>query len=393
MSTYQTYRNRRILHMDLDTFFVSVERLLDPKLKSKPVIVGGTPFERGVVAGCSYETRKYGVHSSMPLRQAYRLCPNAIFLHGHYTHYGEYSRLVSEILTDIAPQIEKSSVDEFYLDLSGCEKLKGNTFTWAKEIERTITGETDLPLSFGLAANKLVAKVATTQRGKHSDTKGFEVQPGLETNFLAPLPIRALPSIGEVTEEALITFGLHTVGQIAKTSVQLLQKLFGKTGKRLFDYANGIDLSPVIHQREQKSISRENTFSEDTFDVQKIISTLHVLASDLAEELRSNGQLAQKLAVKLRYSDFHTVTKSQSVSYTNSTQDIYRIAELLLRKVWTRSIRIRLIGIEAHDFIEDLQQLYLFDGAKKEGKIDSVVDSINRKYGNNSLIYASHLVH
>ena len=393
MGTTDLHTKRQILHMDLDTFFVSVERLMDPKLASKPVIVGGSPFERGVVAGCSYETRAYGVHSAMPLRQAFRLCPNAVFLRGHYSHYGEYSKLVKEILTEIAPQIEKSSVDEFYLDLTGCERLKGNTLKWAKEIQRTVTGETNLPLSFGLAANKLVAKVATTQYGKHSEFKGYEVTAGAEGSFLAPLPIRALPSIGEVTEQTLLSYGMHRVGQIAQTPISLLQRLFGKTGKRLYEYSNGIDLSPILPQSEKKSISRENTFSEDTFEVEKIVSTLHMLCSDLSEELRSSTVLAKKISVKLRYSDFNTVSKTQSVSYTNSTQDIYRIAEILLRKVWTRRIRVRLIGVEASDFIDDLAQFYLFTEGKKEKEIDTVVDSLNRKYGNNSILYASHLLH
>jgi DNA polymerase-4 len=391
-TTSEIYRSRKVLHMDMDTFFVSVERLLDPKLNKKPVIVGGTPFERGVVAGCSYETRAFGVHSAMPLRQAYRLCPSAVFLRGNYTHYGEYSRLVSEILADLAPEIEKSSVDEFYLDLSGTERLKGNTFTWAQEIQKTISGETQLPLSFGLASNKLVAKVATTQRGKLIEPKGYEVISGDESSFLAPFPIRALPSIGEVTEQTLLTYGMHKIGQIAQTPIQLLQRLFGKTGKRLFDYANGVDLSPVLPTREQKSISRESTFSEDTFEPGLVTSTLHKLCSDLSEELRSNAVLAGKIVLKLRYSDFHTLTKSHGVSYTNVTQDIYAVAESLLRKVWTRRIRVRLIGVEANDLIDDLKQLYLFGGEKKESKIDTVVDSLNQKYGNRSIIYASHLI-
>ena len=250
--------------MDLDTFFVSVERLLDPALNKKPVIVGGTPTERGVVAGCSYEARAYGIQSAMPLRQAYRLCPTAVFMHGHYTHYGEYSKLVSEILNDLAPQIEKSSVDEFYLDLSGCQRLKGNAFAWAKEIQKTVNGETRLPLSNGLATNKLVAKVATTQVAKKDVSRAYVVSTGEESTFLAPLPIRAMPGIGEVTEQMLLTYGMHNIGQIAKTPLQLLQKLFGKTGKSLYEHANGIDYSSVIPSREQKSISRETTRRRST---------------------------------------------------------------------------------------------------------------------------------
>jgi len=382
--------------MDLDTFFVSVERLLDKKLENKPVIVGGTPFQRGVVAGCSLEARQFGIHSAMPLRHAFRLCPEAIFLRGNYVHYAEYSKLVKEIIADISPLTEKSSVDEFYLDLSGCERLKGNIFEWAKEIQDTVVGETQLPMSFGLGSNKLIAKVATTQIAKKIDAKAFNVDPGSEASFLAPMPIRALPTIGEVTEETLITYGMHHIGQIAKTSLQLMQKLFGKTGKRLHEYSNGIDLSPVIAQRERQSISKEKTFLVDTFEVDIILATLHTLTSELAEELRNSMKMTQKISLKMRYEDFTMPTRSQSLTYTNSTQEIYANAEKLLRAIWTRRNRVRLIGIEAHDLIEDLQQLYLFDGEtgqKRENKIDSVLDTINNKYGNHSIIYASHLIH
>ncbi len=383
--------DRKIVHMDLDTFFCSVERLLDPSLNKKPVIVGGSPFDRGVVAGCSYESRAYGVRSAMPLRQAYKLCPSGIFLRGNYNHYGEYSRLVAEILSEIAPEVEKASVDEFYLDLSHTERLKGNTFVWAQDIQKTINGETQLPISFGLASNKLIAKIATTQVAKKITEKSHSVPQGEETTFLAPLPIRAMPGIGEVTEKTLLTYGMKTLGQIATTPVQLLQRLFGKVGRSLHDRSNGIDLSAVVQTREQKSISRENTFGEDTYDVQKIVSTLHILAADLAEELRANKLLARKIGVKLRYTDFHTVEKSQTVNFTNSTQEIYTIAERLLRTVWTRRIRVRLVGIQAQDFIDDIAQCFLFGEEKKDTKIDSVVDSLNQKYGNNILTYASHL--
>jgi DNA polymerase IV len=394
MGTYTSDISRQVLHMDLDTFFVSVERLLDPALNKKPVIVGGSPFERGVVAGCSYEARTFGIHSAMPLRQAYRLCPTAIFMHGHYAHYGEYSRLVSEILNELAPQIEKSSVDEFYLDLSGCERLKGNTYSWAKEIQRTVNGETHLPLSIGLAANKLVAKIATTQFAKKDVTKAYIVEGGTERQFLSPLPIRAMPGIGEATEQILLTYGMHHIGQIAQTPIQLLQKLFGKTGKKLHEHANGIDLSSIVPSREQKSISRETTFAQDTFEVDKIVSTLHALATDLAEELRSQSVMAGRITVKLRYSDFTTVTRGLTISFTTVTQEIYRIAEKLLRSLWTRRVRIRLIGIEAGNLIEDFSQLFLFNiDEKKNNKLDSILDTLNLKYGDKSLVYASHLMH
>ncbi len=253
----------QIVHLDLDTFFVSVERILDPKLERRPVIVGGNPFGRGVVAGCSYEARAFGVHSAQPIRQAYRLCPQAAFLHGSYLYYAEYSRLVTAMLKEFVPLCEKSSVDEFYLDLSHTERLMGDGYRWAQEIRKTVNGETHLPLSFGLATNKLIAKVATSEVAKNNADRHFKVPEGQERAFLAPFPVRALPGIGEKIEEKVTTLGIETLGQLARTPVQVLQRFFGKNGRTMNEHANGIDYSPVIETREQKSYSREQTFVEE----------------------------------------------------------------------------------------------------------------------------------
>lgn len=380
MGTYKSQK-REIVHMDLDTFFVSVERLLDPALHNRPVVVGGSPLERGVVAGCSYEARAFGVHSAMPLRSAFRLCPEAIFLRGHYQHYSEYSHLVTEILTDISPLVEKSSVDEFFIDLSGCERLKKNSYNWAQEIQKTIRGETRLPLSFGYAANKLVAKIATTQIAKRTTDRHYKVKSGDERSFLSPMPVIAMPGIGEVTSDNLHSYGMERIGQIAVTPQPLMIRLFGKSGKVMHEHSNGIDLRDVIPYEERKSISRENTFPEDTYDTEKVFARLHSLATELAEELRTTKIFARKIAVKLRYSDFHTVTTSQKLNCSNSDKVLSEVAEKLLRKLWTRRIRVRLIGIETSDFLDDLEQLYLFTEEVQNSKLDSVMDAIRSKYG------------
>lgn len=381
-STYHIASQRQIVHFDMDTFFVSVERLLDPALKKRPVIVGGNPNERGVVAGCSYEAREFGVRSAMPLRSAYRLCPNGIFLRGHYKHYAEYSHLVTEILTDIAPLVEKASVDEFYLDLSGCERLHSGTYRWAQDIQKTVTGETRLPVSFGHAANKLVAKVATTQIAKQTSDRNYRVKTGDERSFLSPFPVRAMPGIGEVTSDTMNDYGLERIGQIASTPLPLMVRLFGKSGKTIHEHSHGVDLREVTPYNEQQSVSRETTFSEDTFEVQKVFAQLHTLATDLAAELRTLRFFARKLTVKLRYSDFHTVTKSITVEATNADRMIADVSERLMRQLWSRRIRVRLVGVEATDLLEDIEQLYLFQEPKALHNVDSVLDSIRTKHGN-----------
>jgi len=387
-------QSTRIVHFDLDTFFVSVERLLDPKLKARPVIVGGEPTGRGVVAGCSYEARKYGVHSAMPIRTAYRLCPEAAYIRGHYLAYAEYSRLVTQIMGDLAPVVEKSSVDEFYVDLSHCERLKGDTYNWAKSIRREVSGETQLPLSFGLATNKLVAKVATTQRAKKDcDQRSYRVGAGDEAPFLAPFPIRALPGIGPVREGELLEIGMRHIGDIAKTPIQVLERQYGKEGRSLSQHSKGIDYSPVLPFHEQQRYSREQTFGEDTLEVEKILATLLSLSSRLAQDLRDAHVLTEKVTLKLRYTDFQTVTKTVSVSATNGDQSIYHAALKLFKQLWTRRVRVRLLGVEASHLLDDLRSGYLFE--EDEARMSAIyitLDELHRKYGSKVIRYAGTVI-
>ena len=384
--------DRRIVHIDMDTFFVSVERLLDPKLKGRPVIVGGNPFGRGVVAGCSYEAREFGVHSAMPIRQAYQLCPKGIYLRGNYLYYSEYSKLITTILEEMVPQMEKSSVDEFYLDLSQTERLKGDTYRWAQEIQKTVNGETELPLSFGLAPNKLVAKVATTQRAKKTREKHFAVPQGSEREFLSPFPIRALPGVGEVTERVLLTYGILTIGQLAKTPSQALERTQGKFGRALIDKAKGIDHSMVAPTREQKSYSRESTFSEDMLDVESLLSRLLALASELGADLRAAKRIARNFTLKLRYADFTTITRSITTEHTSQDHLIYHLARKLFIACWTRRVRVRLLGIEATDLLDDLEQDLLFEDEGGNPELYKAFDLIRLKYGSEKVGFASALM-
>ncbi len=379
-----------ILHLDLDTFFVSVERLLDPALNNRPVIVGGNPFGRGVVAGCSYEARAFGIHSAMPIRRAYRLCPDAAYLHGSYIHYAEYSKLVREMLTELAPICQVSSVDEFFLDLSRTESLKGDTYRWAQSIRREVSGETNLPLSCGLASNKLIAKVATTEVAKKGEARHFKVAGGGEAAFLSPFNIRALPGVGEVNENKLVQLGVRRIGQLAQTPVPILSRFFGrKAGSNLHERAQGIDHSVVLPTREQKSYSRSKTFGEDLMEPDKLYSELLALSSQLASDLRQAKLLTKKITLTLRYSDFSSFTKTITCSWINKDQEIYRLASKLFRELWTRRVRIRLLGLEANALLEDLEQQYLFQEEKAADPLYGTIDSLRDKYGKRIVGFAS----
>ncbi len=375
------------LHIDMDTFFVSVERLLDPSLNNRPVIVGGSPLERGVVAGCSREARRYGVHSAMPLRRAYQLCPRAVFLYPKFVHYAEYSERVAEIIVDSTPVAEKASIDEFYADVTGCERPYGNLFEWAKKLKRTITGETHLPLSFGLASNKFVSKVATGVAKTRGD---ICVPAGGERRFLAPLPVGMMPGVGRVLEPELLAMGIHLIGDIARLSPRIFVHMYGKSGQVLYEHACGIDRSPVVPYRKRKSVGAEHTFHEDTLDIPCMLSTLQCLAMRVGRELRERRFLTNTITLKLRYADFVTQTLTQRCNYTNHDMNIYALAEKLFRRLWTRRVRVRLLGISTTNFLDDLSQLPLFaTREEKDARLYAAIDSIRRRFGNDAIAFAA----
>ncbi|MCK5704646.1 MAG: DNA polymerase IV, partial [Cyclobacteriaceae bacterium] len=304
---------RSILHMDLDAFFVSVECLRDDRLKNKPLIIGGKN-NRGVVAACSYETRKFGVHSAMPMKLALQLCPDAIVISGDAEAYGKHSKIVTEIIREKAPLFEKSSIDEFYLDLSGMDKFFG-CYKWSTELRQKVMKETRLPISMGLSINKLVSKVAT---GECKPNGQKQVERGDEEAFLAPLSIRKIPMIGKKTADFFYEMGITRVKTLREMPVGMLEATFGKNGRIIWNKAHGIDNSPVVPYVERKSISTESTFETDSIDVKKMKAILTAMIEKLAFKLRSEKKLCSCIAVKIRYSDFETTSKQLHIPYTSS---------------------------------------------------------------------------
>lgn len=369
-----------LFHLDLDAFFISVERILDPSLEGKPVIVGGDPKGRGVVAACSYEAREYGIHSAMPIRKAYQLCPDGIYIRGHYEEYVRFSRIVRKILEKYFPAVEQASIDEFYLDFSGCERIYGHPYFFASRIQVEIKHKAELPCSIGIASNKFVAKVASDYAKPGGITF---VVPGQEAEFLSPLPVEAMPGVGDVMKKELNARGFYTIGQIAKTPKAYFEFVFGKYGAVLHDHACGIGSTIFSNDYEQKSISRETTYQTDTSDIEYIESTLLELVRDAGNALRSENLMARTISIKLRYSDFVTITRSKTLSSpTDNDKIIYSTARELLRKSYTRRVTIRLIGIHLSNFIGYVEQGELFPKLEeKQSRILRTIDRLNAKYG------------
>ena len=378
--------DRAILHLDLDAFFVSVECLKNTALRGKPLIVGGTQG-KGVVASCSYEARKYGIHSAMPTRLARQLCPDAIFIKGDIEAYSKYSGLVTEVIAEKAPSFEKASIDEFYLDLTGMDKYVGCVL-WAKELRQTIIKETGLPLSFGLSVNKTVSKVGTNE-AKPNNT--IHIPSGQEKQFLAPLSVRKIPSIGKVTYKKLSLMGIRTIRTLSEVPQELLQREFGKHGIGLWEKANGIDNSPVVPYSEKKSMSTERTFHTDTIDMIDLKSRVTAMVTKLAFELRQATKLTSCITVKIRYSDFNTYTKQKHIPYTASDSTILATALSLFENLYTRRQILRLVGVRFSHLVHGNYQIHLFDNTVKEIRLLTELDSIRRRFGTQAIGYASAL--
>lgn len=380
-----------LFHLDLDTFFISVERILDPSLEGKPVIVGGDPQVsinresrgRGVVAACSYEAREYGLHSAMPIRKAYQLCPNGIYLHGHYKEYVRFSHAVRNILERYAPQLEQASIDEFYLDFTGCERIYGHPYFFASRLQAEIKRELRLPSSIGIASNKFVAKVASDYAKPEGITY---VCPGQEAEFFSPLPVETMPGVGKVTQRELNARGFYTIGQIANTSSEYFQIAFGKWGKAIHDHALGKGteyLIPHGGKREQKSIGHETTYGTDTPDKKVVEATLFELVEDVCNTLRENNWMAKTVSIKLRYSDFVTLARAKTLDKpTNDDKIVYETAVQLFRNACTRRVSVRLIGVHLTNFCEFSEQEILFSTIEdKRQKLLKSIDRIRAKYG------------
>ena len=373
--------NRTIIHMDLDTFFVSCERLINSKLIGKPVLIGGTS-DRGVVASCSYEARKFGVHSAMPMRLAKRLCPEAVIIRGDSSIYSKYSHLVTDIVKEDSPIYEKSSIDEFYIDASGMDKFY-SCYKWATELRQRITRETGLPISFGMSTNKTVSKVGT---GQAKPDGQIIIKSGLEKPFLAPLSIQKIPMVGEKTFMLLRNMGVEYIHTMQKMPIEVIQRVLGANGTTIWKKCNGIDNSPIIPYQERKSISSEITFEKDSTDINKLLSIIIAMTENLAFQLRNGNKLTACLAVKVRYSDMQTYSKQRRIPYTSSDNVLIDTAKELFNEVYNRRIRIRLVGVRFSHFVEGGQQINLFEDTEELISLYQAMDVIRNRYGMKAII-------
>ena len=380
-----------ILHVDMDAFFVSVELLERPELRGKPVVVGGRPDQRGVVSAASYEARKYGIHSAMPLRTAGKLCPHAIFLDGHHAKYGEWSDKVATILAKFSPIVEMVSIDEAYLDLAGTERLHGPPFAAADKLLRTITKSTGLPCSAGLASTRLVAKVASDQ----AKPRGLLwVASGQEARFLAQLPVRKIPGIGEVTERALRALGIEFVHQLADSSQEKLEKIFGQWGTALYRKARGGDSYEFVLDAEPKSISHNHTFGEDTTDVVALESVLSHLSQKACKRLREAGLSSRTLTLTIRYAGFDTYTRSKTLPEPiQFDADAFAAFLSLFRKHRNTQRRVRLLGVAFSGLTHGNEQLDLLDPSRraKLDKLSRAADSLRDRFGFNKVQFGGSL--
>jgi DNA polymerase-4 len=373
--------DRAILHLDLDAFFVSVELLRHPELRGKPLIIGGSS-ERGVVTSCSYEARQFGVRSAMPVRAALRLCPEATVLRGDMEAYSKHSKIVTRLIAASAPLFEKASIDEFYVDLTGMDKYFG-CWKWSKELRQRIIQETGLPITMALSANKTVSKIGA---GEAKPNGELLIPPGTERDFLAPLPVGKMPSIGKETERKLTQIGIRTLGQLAAMPPALLERDFGKHGLYIWKRAQGDDDSPVSPFHEQKSISTERTFYADISDVQQLRDRLTDLAIRLAYELRQDKKLTACVAVKLRYPDFSTYTQQRKVQHTANDSILLKTAQEIFGQLYDHRRPLRLLGVRFSDLVSGNEQTNLFDNTARESDLLRQLDHIRTRFGETAVV-------
>ena len=367
---------RHVVHCDLDTFFVSVERLQNSALVGKPLLIGGGS-DRGVVASCSYEARRFGVHSAMPMRLALRLCPEAVVVRGDHDLYSRYSGTVTEIIEEVTPLVEKASIDEHYLDITGMDRFFGS-WKWSQELRQRIIDETGLPISFGLSANKTVSKIAT---GEAKPCGERQVAGGTEKPFLAPLSIRKIPMVGEKSYTLLRNMGIHRIRTVQEIEAQTMRRVLGENGVSIWRKANGLDDSPVVPFREQKSMSKETTFQQDTIDVDMLRRVLVGMVDTLAFELRKDQKLTGCITLKIRYSNFDTHTQQLRIPYTNSDRTLTAKVMELFKKLYSRRMLIRLIGVKFSHLIHGAYQVDLFSDTLEEVNLMQAMDHIRMRYG------------
>ncbi len=377
---------RNIIHLDLDAFFVAVECRKDTRLKNRPLIVGGSS-RRGVVAACSYEARRFGVHSAMPMYLALQLCPDAKVISGDMEAYSKASHEITEMIAEEAPSFEKASIDEFYIDASGMDKYFG-AFQWATELREKIIKESKLTISLGMSVNKLVSKVAT---GEFKPNANKHILAGDEKNFLAPLSVDKIPMIGKQTSSFLHDMGVRTVAKLRDMPMNFLVSAFGKNGISLWNKAHGIDDTPVLPYTEQKSISTECTFEQDTIDVKRLKSILIAMVEKVAFQLRDQKKLTSCITVKIRYSNFDTETKQIHVPYTSSDHVLLRIVTQLFDKLYNRRMLIRLVGVRLSNLVHGNHQISLFDDTAETINLYEAIDRIKHRHGVEKVIRATTL--
>lgn len=373
-----------IVHFDIDSFFVSVEMLRDPSLKGKPVIVGGSR-ERGIVTTCSYEARKFGVHSAMPMKTAMQLCPQAIVLRGNYAEYSKYSRWVTQIIASKAPLFEKASIDEFYIDLTGMGKFF-DPLQWTIDLRNKIIDETGLPISFCIASNKMIAKMATNE----AKPNGFlQVLPGKEKDFLANLEVGKIPGVGTQTTPVLLYHGFKFIRDIYASTPDELEKLLGKWGLDLWNRLQGNHRSTISGYHESKSISTENTFEENIVDVNRLMSEIVRMTEKIAFELRKDEKVAGCVTIKIRYPDFETTSRQTSIPYTCADDEFIPVAKDLFHKLYKKGKPVRLLGVRLSDLTNDAIQTNIFENLEKKNTLYKAIDNVKNRFGAGSVVRAA----
>jgi DNA polymerase-4 len=382
-SRHSGQNNRTIVHLDLDTFFVSVERLVNSSLVGKPIIIGGLS-DRGVVSSCSYEARQFGVHSAMPMRMAKHLCGDAIFIRGDMEEYSKQSKLVTDIIAESAPVYEKASIDEHYIDITGMDRFFGS-LKWSSELRERIIKNTGLPISFGLSTNKTVSKIATGEAKPNGEL--YIPQENI-VPFLFPLSIRKIPMIGKKSYQLLRSMGVSTIKTLSMIPPEMMMQVMGKNGIVILKKANGIDNTPVVQYSERKSISTESTFDKDTIDIIKLNNLLVSMVEKVAFELRKKQKLTGCISVKIRYSNFDTHTLQKHVSYTSLDHVLIKTALELFERLYTRRMLIRLIGVRFTHLVGGSQQLDIFDDKPELVDLYQAMDNIRLRYGRKAVVRA-----
>lgn len=369
-----------IVHLDLDTFFVSCERLLDSSLNGKPVLVGGTS-DRGVVSACSYEARQFGIHSAMPMRMARKLCPEAVVIRGSSGIYSKYSNMVTDIIKEESPVYEKSSIDEFYIDITGMDQFHGS-YKWASELRQRILKETHLPISFGMSTSKTVSKIGT---GEAKPNGQIHIERGFEKNFLAPLSVKKIPGVGDKTYRKFRSMGIEKIETIQEMPLELMERVFGKNGAIIWKKANGIDNSSVIPFHERKSISSSLTFEKDTIDVRKLKEILTTMAEKLAYALRKGDKLTSIVAVTVRYSDFDTRSRQKHIPYTANDHTLITTVLDLFDQLYQRRVMVRLVGVRFSGLVGGGYQINLFEDSERTIHLYQAMDKVRNRFGSGAV--------